>query len=97
LEIEGANGGSVTVLATTYRHQPLDLAMLQSQGIEPSEQQIVVVKSSVHFRAAFTPIAKEIIEVDTPGISNPGLDRLSFQNLTRPIYPLDPDMVWAAR
>lgn len=97
LEIESVREGSVTVLVTTYRHQPLDLAMLQSQGIEPAQQQIVVVKSSVHFRAAFTPIAKEIIEVDTPGISNPGLDRLYFQNLKRPIYPLDPQMVWSAR
>lgn len=96
LEIEGTNGGSVTVLATTYRYQPLDLNMLQSQGIEPSDQQIVVVKSSVHYRAAFTPIAREIIEVDTPGISNPAFDRLEFKNLKRPIYPLDPEMEWSA-
>ncbi|MBN9393309.1 MAG: M81 family metallopeptidase [Chloroflexi bacterium] len=95
LEVQGDNGSRVTVLTSTYRHQPLDLAMLQSQGIEPSEQQIVVVKSSVHYRAAFTPIAKEIIEVDTPGISNPAFDRLEFNNLKRPIYPLDPSMVWA--
>ncbi len=97
LEIAGENGSLVTVLATTYRHQPLDLAMLQSQGIEPTDRQIVVVKSSVHYRAAFTPIAKEIIEVDTPGISNPAFDRLLFQNLKRPIYPLDREMDWSAR
>jgi microcystin degradation protein MlrC len=95
LEVQGDKGAAVTVLVSTYRHQPLDLAMLQSQGIEPSERQIVVVKSSVHYRAAFTPIAKEIIEVDTPGISNPAFDRLVFENLKRPIYPLDPQMVWS--
>lgn len=94
LEVQGGNGARVTVLTSTFRHQPLDLAMLQSQGIEPADQQIVVVKSSVHYRAAFTPIAKEIIEVDTPGISNPAFDRLEFNNLKRPIYPLDPEMVW---
>jgi hypothetical protein len=33
--------------------------------------------------------------VDTPGISNPAFDRLEFNNLKRPIYPLDPEMVWA--
>lgn len=94
LEVQGEKGGSVTVLVTTYRHQPLDLAMLQSQGLEPTEFQIVVVKSSVHYRAAFTPIAREIIEVDTPGISNPAFDRLEFKNLKRPIFPLDREMEW---
>ncbi len=96
LEIQGENNGSVTVLVTTYRHQPLDLAMLQSQGLEPTDYQIVVVKSSVHYRAAFTPIAREIIEADTPGISNPAFDRLEFKNLKRPIYPLDREMEWTA-
>ncbi len=96
LQVEGQKGGEVSVLVTTYRHQPLDLAMLQSQGLEPTEYQIVVVKSSVHYRAAFTPIAHEIIEVDTPGISNPAFDRLEFKNLKRPIYPLDLGMEWSA-
>jgi microcystin degradation protein MlrC len=94
LEVQGQQGGAVQVLTTTYRYQPLDLAMLQSQGIEPAQQHIIVVKSSVHFRAAFSPIARQIIEVDTPGLSNPGLDRLQFYKLKRPIYPLDPDMHW---
>jgi microcystin degradation protein MlrC len=94
LEIEGQNDGTVKVLVTTFKHQPLDLNMLQSQGIEPTEQQIVVVKSLVHYRAAFTPIAKRIIEVDTPGVSNPNLFNYEFKNLKRPIYPFDPEMEW---
>lgn len=94
LKIQGQHGGAVQVLTSTYRYQPLDLAMLRSQGIEPTEQQIIVVKSSVHYRAAFTPIASQIIEVDTPGLSNPRLDRLQFYKLKRPIYPLDPDLQW---
>jgi microcystin degradation protein MlrC len=94
LEIAGQNSGAVKVLVTTYKHQPLDLNMLQSQGIEPTEQQIVVVKSLVHYRAAFTPIAKRIIEVDSPGISNPNFFRYEFKNLKRPIYPLDAAMEW---
>jgi microcystin degradation protein MlrC len=95
LEIEGASGGSVTVMTTTYRQQPTDLEMLRSQGIEPTARQIIVVKSSVHYRAAFTPIAKEIIELDTPGLTSPNLDWLEFRKLQRPIYPFDPDMKWS--
>ncbi len=94
LELQGQHGGTVQVITSTYRTQPRDLAMLRSQGIEPTAQHIIVVKSSVHYRAAFTPIAARIIEVDTPGLSSPNLDRLKFHNLKRPIYPLDPDMTW---
>jgi microcystin degradation protein MlrC len=94
LELQGQNGGSVIAMTTTYRQQPTDLEMLRSQGIEPTEQQILVVKSSVHYRAAFTPIAKEIIEVDTPGLSSPHIEHLEFKNIKRPIYPFDADMEW---
>lgn len=94
LEIPGERGGAVQVITTTYRTQPLCLEMLRSQGIEPMEQQIIVVKSSVHYRAAFTPIAAEIIEVDSPGLSSPNFSTFSFHQLKRPIFPLDPDMTW---
>lgn len=95
LEVQGQGGGMVRVITTSLRYQPTDLEVLRSQGIEPLEQQIIVVKSSVHFRAAFMPIAAEVIEVDTPGLTNPDLSRLTFKRLTRPIYPLDPDMQWS--
>ncbi len=96
LEIESNGGGTVEVITTTYRYQPTDLEVLRSQGIEPTEKQIIVVKSWVHYRAAFTPVAKQIIEVDTPGLTSPHLDRYDYKNLVRPIYPLDRDMTWKA-
>ncbi|HUG13575.1 MAG TPA: M81 family metallopeptidase [Thermomicrobiales bacterium] len=91
LEVEGEQGGMVQVVTTSLRYQPTDLEVLRSQGIEPTEQQILAVKSSVHYRAAFTPVAKEIIEVDTPGLTSPHLDQLEFQHLARPVYPFDPE------
>ncbi len=94
LEVEGANGGSVQVITTTYRMQPTDLEMIRSQGIEPTEQQILVVKSSMHYRAAFTPIAMEIIEVDGPGLTSPRFPGLTWHNLRRPMYPFDTDFEW---
>jgi microcystin degradation protein MlrC len=96
LAVRGAQGGSVQVVTTSLRYQPTDLEVLRSQGIEPTEQQILAVKSSVHYRAAFTPIAREIIEVDTPGLTSPHLDRLDFRRLTRPIHPFDRDLGWRA-
>jgi microcystin degradation protein MlrC len=43
---------------------------------------------------SFMPIASRVIEVDTPGLSNPDVLRLDFKHVRRPIYPLDVDMQW---
>ncbi len=96
IELDGANGGKVQVVVTTHRYQPTDLEVLRSQGIEPTSRQIIAVKSSVHFRSAFTPVAKEIIEVDTPGLTSPRLDRLEFHKIVHPVYPFERDMEWKA-
>jgi microcystin degradation protein MlrC len=41
--------------------------MFRHVGIEPKRQRIVAVKSSVHFRADFQPIAREVLVVKSPG------------------------------
>jgi len=53
--------------------------------------EILVVKSTIHYRAAFEPIAREIIEVDAPSLSSSNLARFDFTRIRRPIFPLDPD------
>jgi microcystin degradation protein MlrC len=95
IAVRGERGGEVQVILTTNRYQPTDLEVFRSQGIEPTEQQILAVKSSVHFRAAFTPIAAQIVEVDTPGLTTPHLERFDFRHIPRPIYPLDGDFSWS--
>lgn len=79
----------VEVIMTELRYQPTDLQVYRFVGIEPSEKQIIAVKSSVHYRAAHGPIAKKIIEVDTPGVTGPNLKRYPFKKVKRPIFPLD--------
>ncbi len=79
----------VEILLTTKRTQPTDLEIFRSQGIEPTEKQIVMVKSNVHFRAAFMPIAAEIIDVDTPGLTTNHLDQIPYRRLQHPIFPFD--------
>jgi len=79
----------VEVILTELRLQPVDLQLYRSVGIEPSERQTIVVKSNVHFRAAHSPIAKKIIEVDTPGVTGPNLKQYPYKKVKRPIFPLD--------
>jgi microcystin degradation protein MlrC len=79
----------VDVIVTSNRVQALDGGMFRSQGINPSRKRVLVLKSSVHYRGAFEPLASRVIEVDTPGLSNADLSRYAYQHVRRPIFPLD--------
>jgi microcystin degradation protein MlrC len=57
----------VRVVVASYKTQMADQAMYRYVGIEPTEQAILVNKSSVHFRADFTPIAETILVAKAPG------------------------------
>jgi microcystin degradation protein MlrC len=81
--------GGVKVILISHRWQTLDPEMIRLVGIEPRDEHIVVVKSTIHYRAAFEPIAARIIEVDAPGLSSSNLDRFAFAHVRRPIFPLD--------
>jgi microcystin degradation protein MlrC len=79
----------VNILLTERKVPPFDLAQLRGIGIIPEEQQMIVVKSAVAYRAAYLPIASTVIEMDTAGLCTPNLNRFPYQHLRRPIYPLD--------
>jgi microcystin degradation protein MlrC len=55
-------------------------------GVDPAERKIVVVKSHQAHRASFEPIAKRIIEVDTPGITSPLFRGLTLRNPPKGSY-----------
>ena len=68
--------------------------MTRFVGLDPLDHNILVVKSTIHYRAAFEPIAREIIEVDAPGLSSSNLERFDFKRIRRPIFPLDAETTY---
>jgi microcystin degradation protein MlrC len=75
------DNSEIRIVVGSSRSQCLDLAMIRHLGIEPSEQKIVCVKSTVHFRADFDPIAAETLVVIAPGIHPCKLIDLDYKNL----------------
>jgi microcystin degradation protein MlrC len=57
----------VRVVVSSHKAQLADQAMYRYVGIEPTEQAILVNKSSVHFRADFEPIAETLLICAAPG------------------------------
>jgi microcystin degradation protein MlrC len=62
LEVDG-----IQVLVSSEKAQMLDLDLYRFLGVEPVSSRILVNKSSVHFRAAFAPIASHILVARAPG------------------------------
>jgi microcystin degradation protein MlrC len=86
----GARGcPPVEVVVCEHRLQVIDPELFRAVGITPERKRVLVVKSSVHFRAAFAPLAGTIVAVDGPGLSSPNLTNFHYRRVRRPIWPLD--------
>ncbi|HXP76646.1 MAG TPA: M81 family metallopeptidase [Stellaceae bacterium] len=59
--------GGVRVVTATRKVQAADQAIFRHLGVEPTTARILALKSSVHFRADFDPIAQDILVVKAPG------------------------------
>ena len=59
--------GGVRVVVSATKTQMLDRNLFRVGGVQPEEMSILVVKSSVHFRADFQPIAHEVLVAKAPG------------------------------
>ncbi len=92
IEING-----IDVIVTERRHQPWDPEIFRRVGIQPEDKKVLVVKSSMHFRAAYSELVKSIIEVDCPGLTTTNFKHFSYENISRPIFPLDPDIEFDAK
>jgi microcystin degradation protein MlrC len=79
----------VRVVVVSRKMQAYDQAILRHVGIEPASVPILALKSSVHFRADFGPLAREILVAAAPGpvVADPAT--LTFQHV-RPGVRLRP-------
>ena len=73
------------------RTQATGLELFTNLGIDPRKKKIVVVKSTNHFMAAYGPIAKKVIYVESSGPLRRDPTKMPFTKVDRPIWPLDRD------
>jgi microcystin degradation protein MlrC len=81
--------GGIDIIVITNNGQAVDLGQFTSLGIDPTRYRTVAVKSMQHFRAAFEPIAREVILVDTGALCSEIYTPELFTRARRPIWPLD--------
>ena len=71
----------VRVAIGSKRCQCLDQAVFSHLGVEPTKQRILAVKSTVHFRADFEPIAACILYAEAPGANPCRLETVDYKRL----------------
>ena len=87
LQVDG-----ITILVVTHRAQMLDLEQFKAFGIHPELQRVVAVKSMQHFRAAFEPIAHQVIVCDSGALATLDYTQLPFARRPRPLFPFEADI-----
>ena len=79
----------VDIIVTEHRVQPLDAEIWRHVGVQPERLDVIALKSSNHYRAAYGPIASDLIPVATPGLTGVDPRGFDFDHIRRPMYPFD--------
>ena len=81
--------GGIDIILISNNGQATDLGQFTSLGIDPTRYPTVAVKSMQHFRAAFEPIAREVILVDTGALCSELYTPELYDRVPRPVWPID--------
>jgi microcystin degradation protein MlrC len=90
IEVEGSTRDDKNLLVlTTHRSSPNSIHQIVSLGIYPERQKILVAKGTIAPRAAYEPIAAQIIAVDSPGPTAVNPARFTFRNVRQKLWGMD--------
>lgn len=87
--------GGVQVVLISRRSQAMGTDLFTQLGCDLAAQRIVVLKSSQHFRAAFAPLAVQVLYCAAPGAVTADLRQLPYRHIQRPKWPIDAGPVQA--
>lgn len=81
--------GQTKVILTARCVAPNDPAYFALHGIDLDATRLLCVKAKNHFRAAFSPMCRAIVEVDAPGPASPDLTRYPYRHVPPGMWPLN--------
>jgi len=102
----GQGGNKAEIRSVVLKHKGVHLiltefgepayypAFFTSVGLNLWKADIVVVKNMFPFRFFFIKYYRKIINITTPGTTDPDIFALKYNNISHPIYPLDKVDSW---
>ena len=85
--------GSITLIAVSRPVHMMDPGIFLAHGRDPRDFDLIVVKSPGAYARFFT-FAEQNFVVDVPGATSANLRLLGHEICARPMFPLDPDVVF---
>ncbi len=82
------------IVVCEQSHEPLDFGVFTCLGVDARKARFLHLKSRMYCRPVFQRLARAVVECASAGVTGSNYDLFAFRKLARPIYPLDPDLVW---
>ena len=83
------------VLTERVIHGPQP-SLYRRVGLEPFDAEVVVAKSGIGYKVTYGAVARAYVEADCPGLTSRNIAHFDFEQVPRPVFPLDPEMTWEA-
>jgi microcystin degradation protein MlrC len=80
--------GGVEIVLISLRNQAMGTDLFTQLGCALETKKLIVVKSSQHFYASFSKVARHVIYVGAAGVVTADLDTLPYRKVRRPKWPL---------
>jgi microcystin degradation protein MlrC len=74
---------------------PFSLSQITSCDLAPKDFQLIVIKGVHAPVAAYAPVCRELIRVDTAGVTCADMTRLPFTRRRQPLFPFDDGFDWS--
>ncbi len=79
----------LTFSLTSRRVVPVSLGLMTSCDLRPDAFDVIVAKGVHAPVAAYAPVCKRLIRVDTPGATAADMRKFEFHHRRRPLYPFE--------
>ncbi len=86
-------GNDITLILTSINITAIDMDPFVAFDLDPNDFDIILLRSKTHFRAAYGPLAAEIIIADTPDWGPADLNMLNYRNTRPGVYPISAAIV----
>lgn len=81
--------GAAKLVITERTHEPWDLGVFESMGLDPRQARFVLVKSRMYCRPVFEPISQALVECGSAGVTSSDCSLFPYERRRRPLYPLE--------
>ena len=81
--------GATQIVVVEQPHEPWDIGVFACVGLDPTAYRYLLLKSRMYCRPVFVPLSAGLVECDSVGVTSSDYRLFPFENLRRPVYPLD--------